>query len=422
MLLLQQPRSDNSRSNNRNISSQASLIFLFVLLASTIARGATAAALAADASDTTKILTVDGSTSSRVGSPNDAEAATRDAGYANEDHHEGIEPKEVSVDTKNDDKEPSSPSFYIRNDTSVLDYFNPAIKITDPDVISKMQASLQKGNLVVIRDAFIPEFAEHVWQDMHSEERLWTPFVSIKSNGHNFYKHRLENKTEIMYQTYDVFSHLESRLFFTMLSGRNCMSSKQFSALPSLYKSGDFSNLHTDRVSTRSVTFLWQLSKNWKPEYGGAFYWNNAQYYRNGYIHPSFNTLVLFSVTSNSTHGVTYVTNAADKDELNAKRLTFGGWYNSDVTELSSRSLYDIRTDKIEEWFTTKESQRKLTVQECQAILAINVDSDEYADIPVSRREAISKLQESVLYEGFGPYEENSIYTLDSVLEEDENQ
>ena len=290
--------------------------------------------------------------------------------------------------------------------------------MNDPDILDEISHNLQAGNLVVIKDAFIEEFAEYVWQDMYSEEREWAPFVSIKKNGHNFFKHRLENKTEVMMQTRDVFRHEDSRKFFTKLSGRNCMSTKQFSALPSLYSRGDHSNLHTDRMSSRSVTFLWQLTKDWKAEWGGAFYWNKA-YYENAYQHASFNTLLLFSVTSKSVHGVTPVTPKAHKS---SKRLTFGGWYSAKLDTKSDGSLYDIHTDMIEEWYNTPQERSKLTVEECKAIISIDVDSDEYQSIPEARREAILELQDSVLYEGFGPYEESTIYTLGSEHLDDEGE
>ena len=161
-------------------------------------------------------------------------------------------------------------------------------------------------------------------------------------------------------------------------------------------------------MKSRSMTFLWQLTKDWKAEWGGAYYWNHA-YYENAYQHASFNTLIMWSVTSQSVHAVTPVTRNAPKS---AQRLTFGGWYSSQLDKDDNGNIYDIHNDKIEEWYSTYESRMKLTVDECKAIIAIDIDSDLYQDLPDERRMKIAQLQDDVLYDGFGPYEETHIYTL----------
>ena len=121
--------------------------------------------------------------------------------------------------------------FYIRDGTSVLDYLDPTI-LNDPGIIADIQDNFRKGNLVVIKDAFLPEFANYVYADMaHNESIVWQPFISIKTNGHNFYKHKMKQRTEVMNQVREVFKHEKSREFFTKLSGRNCMNEKEFSAL-----------------------------------------------------------------------------------------------------------------------------------------------------------------------------------------------
>ena len=173
---------------------------------------------------------------------------------------------------------------------------------------------------------------------------------------------------------------------------------------PSQYKKGDHSNPHTDRRESRSITFLWQLTKDWKPEWGGAFFWNNA-YYENGYQHPTFNTLLLFSVTTKSVHMVTPVTKKAK-----GKRLTFGGWYSKELPK-NDADIYDIRTDIIEEMYSTEEERRKLTQKEGRAIIAIDVDDPSYG-LSEERKEAILELQDRVLDEGFEPQDDEALYIL----------
>ena len=125
----------------------------------------------------------------------------------------------------------SNDSFYIRDDTSILDYLDPAI-INDSEIIKEIQYNLQAGNLIVLKDAFLPEFAELAWSEMYSDDRIWKPFKTIRKNGHNFFKHRPTDRREgTINQIRNVFKHVKSREFFTMLSGRDCMSEREFSAL-----------------------------------------------------------------------------------------------------------------------------------------------------------------------------------------------
>ena len=172
-------------------------------------------------------------------------------------------------------------------------------------------------------------------------------------------------------------------------------------------------------MKSRSMTFLWQLTKEWKAEWGGAYYWNHA-YYENAYQHASFNTLIMWSVTSQSVHAVTPVTRKAPQE---AQRLTFGGWYSSQLDRKNDDgTIFDIRNDKIEEWYSTYESRMKLTVDECKAIIAIDIDSDLYQDIDDERRLKIAQLQDDVLYDGFGPYEETHIYTLGTTEQNEDEE
>merc|ERR1712224_920721 len=70
----------------------------------------------------------------------------------------------------------------------------------------------------------------------------------------------------------------------------------------------------------RSVAFVWHLSKHWKPEWGGAFYWIPEP----KYMHAEFNSLYLFSVTHEGYHQVTSVSPLSAE-----KRLAFNGWWTS---------------------------------------------------------------------------------------------
>lgn len=140
----------------------------------------------------------------------------------------------ASVDDNNNDVEDQVPNnFILTNETSLLDVLDPAI-VNDPDIISDIQYNLQNGNLIVLKDAFLPEFANLVWNEMDSiDDDDWKPFKTIRKNGHNFFKHRISTNRRkgTMNEIRNVFKHVKSREFMTMISGRNCMSEKHFSAL-----------------------------------------------------------------------------------------------------------------------------------------------------------------------------------------------
>src|SRR5206468_8983413 len=62
---------------------------------------------------------------------------------------------------------------------------------------------------------------------------------------------------------------------------------------------GDHLLPHDDRLRTgendsRQLAFVWHLTKNWRPTWGGDFYWCPED----RYFTPVFNTLMLFTVGS----------------------------------------------------------------------------------------------------------------------------
>ena len=152
---------------------------------------------------------------------------------AEEDHAKAAAEAGVVEEATNggDSGSSSDGGFQIGEDTSILDYLDPAI-VNDPEIIAEIQHNLQAGNLIVLKDAFISEFAELAWNEMYSDDRIWKPFKTIRKNGHNFFKHRPTDRREgTINQIRNVFKHVKSREFFTMLSGRDCMSEREFSAL-----------------------------------------------------------------------------------------------------------------------------------------------------------------------------------------------
>jgi Rps23 Pro-64 3,4-dihydroxylase Tpa1-like proline 4-hydroxylase len=118
-----------------------------------------------------------------------------------------------------------------------------------------------------------------------------------------------------------IFNSSKSKAWATRLSGRRCLGPTSISA--SWYLPGDHSLPHTDNVTTgahyiRQLAFVWHLAKDWRSEWGGAFYWCPKA----SYMSPAFNTLYLFNVGPESNHFVTEVSPYAQ-----GKRLTVNGWW-----------------------------------------------------------------------------------------------
>ena len=92
-------------------------------------------------------------------------------------------------------------------------------------------------------------------------------------------------------------------------------------AFTSIYEQGDFLGVHTDKG--HSVAFVFNLSPNWKPEYGGML---NVltKGVRWEAIFPEFGSLILFDVSGNGRpHFVSEITRFAP-----GPRIAISGWYN----------------------------------------------------------------------------------------------
>lgn len=124
------------------------------------------------------------------------------------------------------------------------------------------------------------------------------------------------------------------------------------------------------------------MPQDWIAEWGGALYWipENHEY---AYVQASFNTLNLFSVTWNSAHFVTTVSNIAE-----GKRLTYNGWWDS--------SLQPSLDHPLEEMFSTPEARAKLTKTQMDWIL----DAD-FTYVPSPRREKLQELATELFAERY---------------------
>jgi thioredoxin 1 len=181
---------------------------------------------------------------------------------------------------------------------------------------------LAVGGLVAIRDAFEPDFAERMYRSLDSVTtwRLHENYAAKFCYHHHNLYHADQFPADVAWCS-KVFDSSSSKAWATRLSGRSCPGPTEISA--SCYLPGDHSLPHNDNVTTgkhyiRQLAFVWHLAKDWRSEWGGAFYWVPKA----SYLPPAFNTLYLFNVGPDSTHFVTHVSPYAQ-----GKRLVINGWW-----------------------------------------------------------------------------------------------
>lgn len=157
-----------------------------------------------------------------------------------------------------------SDTFAPRPGASLTEYLNPLI-FGNETFVQQIGETLHHQKLMVIHDAFIPEFAEYVWRDLDAVEK-WEYHDDYTEPGYICRKHNvyeMANYTKVMNETFAMFDHPTTREFVAHITGRDV--SGPLSGSSSNYMAGDYCMPHSDDGHGRTVSFVWHLSKNWKP-------------------------------------------------------------------------------------------------------------------------------------------------------------
>lgn len=218
-----------------------------------------------------------------------------------------------------------------------LEFFlNPRL-FTDSTLIPEISDQLSKGSLVVIRDAFEVRFAARLYACLNGFQD-WKLYEEYKKNfhyhHHNIYDDNLFPRE--LARCREIFASETTKTFIQKVSQKDCMGETTFSA--SLYLPGDHSLPHNDFKirdgEQRQVAFVWHLTKDWRDDWGGAFYWCKT----GRWVHPHYNTLLLFNVDRSSKHLVTVVAPHAQ-----GKRLAISGWWTTSKTEPEQIEPSDVQ-------------------------------------------------------------------------------
>jgi len=204
---------------------------------------------------------------------------------------------------------------------SIEAYLRPSLR-GPGSALMDLRPRLAAGELIAIRDAFEPDFAERLYRslDLCTTWRVHEGYEEhFHYRHHNLYESD-EYPADLAWCS-KIFDSSSTKAWVTGLSGRSCPGPAEVGA--SWYLPGDHSLPHNDVAASgenlnRQVAFVWHLTKDWRSEWGGALFWCPKALY----LPPAFNTLWLFNVGPDSTHFVTHVSPYAQ-----GKRLAINGWW-----------------------------------------------------------------------------------------------
>ncbi len=110
--------------------------------------------------------------------------------------------------------------------------------------------------------------------------------------------------------------------FLNAITGNTLNITAPFTIFTSKYSQGCFLNTHSDDMNGK-LAFVYHLTKDWRPDYGGLFTAQDAQRNVLKTIVPGFNKFVCFRVGDYVTpHSVTQVSHNVQKH-----RMSLTGWY-----------------------------------------------------------------------------------------------
>ena len=226
---------------------------------------------------------------------------------------------------KNKKKTPSSASssFQLDRGSSIEHYLNPDI-LQNATHMESIRQRLRDGKIVVLRNAFVDDLAAAMHQELLATD-TWSRNEDYFDDGYHFRHYNVYDTNDfspLFHAVNELFDSQATKEFMSALTGRDCRGSPVTGA-PSYYGPGDHSLPHTDHIGQRSVAYIWHLCPStWQPAWGGGLYWAPT----NTYLHASYNTLVLFSVTPHSAHFVTTVSPHATTEQ----RVAYNGWWHAD--------------------------------------------------------------------------------------------
>lgn len=217
--------------------------------------------------------------------------------------------------------------------------------------IDKYKSNFEKNKKVQIKNILIDKIADFLFKQAITEKNwvLATGFDAIKfekkvnkqfekansnqikkvqdkfKNDHfSYIFHRSMNNQKPSFLEYALRKNMASEEFIGYLNKITNLNLKKLNTLfLSKYKGGNFLSPHSDKGNGK-LAFVLNLTKNWKPQYGGILHFMNEEKTEiiESYI-PLYNNLMLFEVPeAGIPHFVSHVV-----PYIKQERYSITGWY-----------------------------------------------------------------------------------------------
>jgi hypothetical protein len=139
------------------------------------------------------------------------------------------------------------------------------------------------------------------------------------------YRRTRDLKTQL-HPYLEIFQTPKFREYLSLITGYENLVYDENHTFISNYSSGHFNGPHTDGANGR-IAFVFHLSKDWLPQYGGLFMrmdwdWKTV----NKVIVPPFNTLSIFDTKWQDKPGAPHLVSEVVQGVDN-KRISYTGWY-----------------------------------------------------------------------------------------------
>ena len=150
----------------------------------------------------------------------------------------------------------------------------------------------------------------------------------VNNNGGFSYTYRRTGEpTEPYLHPYlKVFQTQMFREYLCKITGYDSLEYHDSHTFVSNYEAGHYNGPHTDGNNGK-IAFVYHLSKDWVPQYGGLFMrmdwdWKTV----NKVVVPPFNTLTVFDTQFDGREGAPHLVSEVVQG-CNNKRISYTGWY-----------------------------------------------------------------------------------------------
>jgi hypothetical protein len=228
---------------------------------------------------------------------------------------------------------------------SIAQYLSPAYR--SERTLTAIGNHLANGDCVLLKDAFEPEFADRMYRAL-DQYQDWRIDQDLSSRVFSHRYHRIPQRSlypRDVQWCMNIFDSPETKELISRLTNRDCAGDVALAA--NLYLPGDYALPHSDSTGTRSVTFIWYLTTDWDPLWGGQLHWCPSW----RIVQPSFNSLILFNVSEETRHYVAHV-----RPTARGRRYTLNGWWQAATKQQARQPLEPSRA------LETPESTPGLTV------------------------------------------------------------